>query len=625
MLAWELSQYLDREGTPVEDLMFEQDIKGPMLTQTLRGLPEVGPYHWRGEQKDLGEFNGAFEGLLDGEVLEEEQLTELVAYMNSLRFPPNARQALDRSYAGTTALNGKGDAGVGLDVFKNTPYVGVTTCAACHQLPTGTDNQIVRLPHVGPPSFMTQIAHLRGLADKIGPRVSAGGRVGDRAFLGNGLTHTGVEPDLEHFVAGPAFPMHSGQDEENLVAFLEAFDTGLSPATAYLTTIDPSDPSRMLRWAEVETFVRARATERVADFVLLTRISDPHGNVFPASAVWDADVNAWRSPSIHLPTSSFQDLDPWIDAGNPVTIMGMPAGSGTRFAIDADGDGLLDNDETLTDRYVADTDGDGRVDGQEVRHGTDPNVEDVAVDTTAPTVTSSQVLYTTTNTSRVELNVDEPARAISAGVVGIPVAFVTNTPDDLEYHTTLQVTLQELPFQYEAQFWLGTGTLPILVVIEDRAGNPTSTVLNVSPRPRGDVIKVDDIKSATYSHGEQSLQFFVTLKLGTLPLFPRSPASQGFSGYEVTCNVSLGQMRGGEFHAIRPLPQAVGLMKAGSDDVHMRVSLSPSLLAGVKNPHIAIAVHDVLQPDLNQQPLAPPYVAPQSFKKDFKILPIIKQ
>jgi len=65
-LVWDLSGWHDPEGTPAGSLNFEVDFKGPMLTQSLFGLPETAPYHWRGEKRTLADFNGAFAGLLEG-------------------------------------------------------------------------------------------------------------------------------------------------------------------------------------------------------------------------------------------------------------------------------------------------------------------------------------------------------------------------------------------------------------------------------------------------------------------------------------------------------------------------------------------------------------------------------
>ena len=46
-------------------------MKGPMTTQTLRGLPAGANLHWRGEKAGLASFNSAFQSLLGGAPLAE--------------------------------------------------------------------------------------------------------------------------------------------------------------------------------------------------------------------------------------------------------------------------------------------------------------------------------------------------------------------------------------------------------------------------------------------------------------------------------------------------------------------------------------------------------------------------
>ena len=58
--VYEFDNFVERDG------IFWKDRKGIMVTQDLRSIEEVAPYHWRGERRDLIDFNGAFEDLLHG-------------------------------------------------------------------------------------------------------------------------------------------------------------------------------------------------------------------------------------------------------------------------------------------------------------------------------------------------------------------------------------------------------------------------------------------------------------------------------------------------------------------------------------------------------------------------------
>src|SRR5262249_3821514 len=49
------------------DLTFNlHPMKGPMITQSLRGIIGTEPLHWRGDRAKLKDFNGAFMSLLGG-------------------------------------------------------------------------------------------------------------------------------------------------------------------------------------------------------------------------------------------------------------------------------------------------------------------------------------------------------------------------------------------------------------------------------------------------------------------------------------------------------------------------------------------------------------------------------
>ena len=130
-IAWDLSIYLDPEGTPRRQVSFPLDQKGPLVTQSTRRLQETGPYHWRGERRSLMDFQVAFTSLLENQVGGAPapigpEFQYLRHYINNLHYPPNPRAALDRDYTPEQLA--------GADVFMNKPVLGTLTCASCHQL-----------------------------------------------------------------------------------------------------------------------------------------------------------------------------------------------------------------------------------------------------------------------------------------------------------------------------------------------------------------------------------------------------------------------------------------------------------------------------------------------------------
>jgi hypothetical protein len=55
-------------------------MKGPMITQTLRGLSATQKLHWRGDRATLAEFNPTFRDLMGGSLISQENIDLLQSY-----------------------------------------------------------------------------------------------------------------------------------------------------------------------------------------------------------------------------------------------------------------------------------------------------------------------------------------------------------------------------------------------------------------------------------------------------------------------------------------------------------------------------------------------------------------
>ena len=116
-------------------------MKGPMTTQSLRGLANHGPMHWRGDRTGgatggdpLDEslafkaFNVAFDGLLGrGGALTDAQMQAFTDFILQVTYPPNPIRALDNSLTE--------DERIGRNFFLNSdPSDSTFTCNGCHVL-----------------------------------------------------------------------------------------------------------------------------------------------------------------------------------------------------------------------------------------------------------------------------------------------------------------------------------------------------------------------------------------------------------------------------------------------------------------------------------------------------------
>ena len=59
-----------------------------MTTQTLRGLLNLSPYHWRGEQPNFAAFNTTFNTLMGGSELSGDDMNTYTTFIDSILFLP---------------------------------------------------------------------------------------------------------------------------------------------------------------------------------------------------------------------------------------------------------------------------------------------------------------------------------------------------------------------------------------------------------------------------------------------------------------------------------------------------------------------------------------------------------
>ena len=124
-LAWDLGNPLGHtQASPrgmVDPFLTPfHPMKGPMTTQSLRGLLGTGVLHWRGDRGDLRAFNGAFVGLMGrASALPDSEMAAFEQFVLPLRYPPNPNQLLNRSMRDAPA--GQASAKRGQAFFLNTP------------------------------------------------------------------------------------------------------------------------------------------------------------------------------------------------------------------------------------------------------------------------------------------------------------------------------------------------------------------------------------------------------------------------------------------------------------------------------------------------------------------------
>jgi DNA-binding beta-propeller fold protein YncE len=332
-------------------------MKGPMTTQSLRGLEDQGPMHWRGDRSGgleprgaprdakaaFRQFNGAFASLLGAnERLSEDDMQAFADFALRISYPPSPiRQLSDEdspSEARGRALWG-------------------SICRKCHFGQRGDANQksldfravFGAIPDA-PASLgvaAVKVPHLRNAYQKVGmfgqsatglegfgKGIPATRQLGDQV-RGFGFHHDGSIGDASG--RDPNLGL-SKTEEDDLAAIVFATRTGLAPSVGQQLVANRSTLDDGATLARRDLFVRAAYT-RKCDLVVTTVLAgELRGGIFLYGGVFlDRAAD---------PAELLEDF--WSRAaveGSEQLWTCVPPRAGPRMAIDRDQDAVLDGDE----------------------------------------------------------------------------------------------------------------------------------------------------------------------------------------------------------------------------------------------------------------------------------------
>ncbi|MEM7434068.1 MAG: hypothetical protein AAF436_02880 [Myxococcota bacterium] len=393
-------------------------MKGPMTTQTLRGMATSGAMHWRGdrangffgfsatdERLSFRNFIVAFPGLVGSDIPVTDPslqaaMDDFADFALEIRLPPNPVRNFDRSFTSSQQA--------GMDFFDGSTgqlsdgaTVNGFTCEGCHRhdasqgfFGTGeeasfeAETQIIKIPH------------FRNLYQKVGmfgmPQVEFtlprdASHQGDQV-RGTGYIHDGSIDTLFRFFTADVFQSpglilddpnvgFNGGDPQrrDVEELMLAFDSDLAPVVGQQVTLDDTnlaDVSPRLTLLEQRAgavFVSAVLGGLTTDCDLVAKgrwnnrvrsaLYDPNTNTYVLDSLVDSAVTA-----AEMRTMAQQP-------GQATTFTCVPPGSGTRIGLDRDGDGAYNYDEALASTKPdnpgsvpgacndgIDNDGDGQID-----------------------------------------------------------------------------------------------------------------------------------------------------------------------------------------------------------------------------------------------------------------------
>lgn len=306
-------------------------MKGPMITQTLRGFMPNQTFHWRGDKPSVQSFNSTFPNLLGGKPLPEKDMDALNDYLRTLKHHPNPNRGLDRSLP--VNLEG-GNAVRGRDMFN---VHEKSHCITCHAYPSGSDNNIDLHSEVGsvqpvktPP---LRTVYQRAQFDRRPGAINISGF----GMLKDGTGNFPLLPVGHHYVLEA---LSNAQEYKDVQAFVLSFDTGTAPAVGHAVTFEAHDRNESGRLSTLTILEEQAALPSTCDVVARGRLAGQSRNL-----LYDPELGRYRSDRANEVPRSREELLAALQEGDALTFMGVYPGQGPRFSIDRDQDGRLNGDE----------------------------------------------------------------------------------------------------------------------------------------------------------------------------------------------------------------------------------------------------------------------------------------
>lgn len=306
---------------PPDPAAYNHPIKGPMVTQSLRGLRNHSPLHWRGDKKQFTDFNEAFTGLLGAQnQLSDADMLLFDTYVRGIAYEPTFYRHRDNTFKNPGALGGREDF--------------IAACNGCHNLAHDgaladpcADSDDLAFNYFGGAFFaqVELVPEMRFMPDKF---------VADR-YNGFGLLHDGREEreNHPHPIAAFLADFFPGiTDAAGMIAFLDAFQTNVMPCVGeefLWTNADvPGGAARLSRMIQQHTLVPSRCDVVVYAQRGTTRRSWYLSRTTPG-IVFTSDSNTLNS------LAQMQQL---VSGGATLLVAAVPPGSGQRIGVNWDRD-----------------------------------------------------------------------------------------------------------------------------------------------------------------------------------------------------------------------------------------------------------------------------------------------
>lgn len=369
---------------PVMDPANFHPMKGPMTTQSLRGMDNQGPMHWRGDrtggnditplgsdsQPNRGiynedaafkKFNIAFPGLIGrSSTLPDDEMQKYTDFILQVMYPPNPNRNLDDSL--------RTDQTSASSIYFNRTTDTLQKCNGCHVHDRSGNAAFATVKRPGffgtdgrstfeNETQIFKVAQLRNLYQKVGmfgnatePFINPGdnGNKGDQV-RGFGFLHDGSIDTVFRFFHATVFNsgtplglpndgLHNDTERRQMEDLMLSFDSNLRPIVGQQSTL--SDHSGGDADNRIDLLL-ARADAGDCEVVVKGKVGgEERGWVYAGSGQFTSD----RASEADVADGTLRAYAKIAD--QELTYTAVPVGEGERIGIDRDLDGYRDAEET---------------------------------------------------------------------------------------------------------------------------------------------------------------------------------------------------------------------------------------------------------------------------------------
>ena len=285
-------------------------MKGPMVTQPLRGIKGAGPFHWRGDKANIQEFNTSFSNLQAGQQLPTADMDKVAAYIESLSNHPNPHRLPDNTLPAT--LQG------GNPTQGQVRFYELNVCSKCHTGDRGTNHILddFSLVLTRQPVKNSTLEHSYKKVYFTPYQATS--------LSGYGFTHDGTGNDIP-------------RGHEYALDFFENYPTAIADVTAFLLCFNTdTKPAVGFSSPSPSPLLENQATLGNCDLIAHALIQGER-----RSFLFDPATNQYRTDHLTETPLSAAEL---MAQASAVRFSGVPIGTGLMRSIDRNLDGILNRD-----------------------------------------------------------------------------------------------------------------------------------------------------------------------------------------------------------------------------------------------------------------------------------------